>query len=70
MKSFEGFFTVVGEEVASKIVFCSAMWEPYLNVICEKSSEVLDRQGRATFQSDSAFRARSARAKNSAMSLS
>jgi hypothetical protein len=31
--NLQGFFTVIGEEVASKIVFvCSDMWEPYLKV--------------------------------------
>jgi transposase len=33
LESFRGFFTVIGEEIASKIVFvCSDMWEPYLKV--------------------------------------
>ncbi|MEX2263811.1 MAG: ISL3 family transposase [Bryobacteraceae bacterium] len=42
IESFQGFFTVVGEEIASKIVFvCSDMWEPYLKVIREKCSEAL-----------------------------
>jgi len=37
-----GFFTVIGDELASKIVFvCSDMWEPYLKVIREKCSEAL-----------------------------
>jgi transposase len=41
-ESFQGFFTVIGEEIASKIVFvCSDMWEPYLKVIREKCSEAL-----------------------------
>ncbi len=41
-KSFQGFFTVIGDELASKIVFvCSDMWEPYLKVIREKCSEAL-----------------------------
>jgi len=44
---FQGFFTVIGEGIASKIVFvCSDMWEPYLKVIREKCSEavhILDR---------------------------
>jgi transposase len=32
--SFQGFFTMIADEVASKIVFvCSDMWEPYLKVI-------------------------------------
>lgn len=40
--SFQGFFTTIGEEVASKIVFvCSDMWEPYLKVIREKCSDAL-----------------------------
>jgi len=40
--SFQGFFTVIGEELASKIAFvCSDMWEPYLKVIREKCSEAL-----------------------------
>ena len=42
IESFRGFFTVIGEEAASKIVFvCSDMWEPYLKVIREKCSEAL-----------------------------
>jgi transposase len=42
IESFQGFFTVIGEEVASNIVFvCSDMWEPYLKVIREKCSEAL-----------------------------
>ena len=33
IESFRGFFTVIGDELASKIVFvCSDMWEPYLRV--------------------------------------
>lgn len=47
IESFQEFFTVIGQEVASKIVFvCSDMWEPYLKVIREKCSEtvhILDR---------------------------
>jgi transposase len=40
--SFQGFFTMIGDEVGSKIVFvCSDMWEPYLKVIREKCSEAL-----------------------------
>src|SRR5258706_588979 len=40
--SFQGFFTVIGDELAAKIVFvCSDMWEPYLKVIREKCSEAL-----------------------------
>jgi transposase len=42
IESFRGFFTVIGDEVASKICFvCSDMWEPYLKVIREKCSEAL-----------------------------
>jgi transposase len=42
IESFQGFFTTIGDEVASKIVFvCSDMWEPYLKVIREKCSEAL-----------------------------
>jgi transposase len=42
IESFRGFFTVIGDELASKIVFvCSDMWEPYLQVIREKCSEAL-----------------------------
>src|ERR1700730_10491359 len=32
VESFQGFFTTMGEEITSKIVFiCSDMWEPYLS---------------------------------------
>ena len=42
IESFLGFFTTIGDEVASKIVFvCSDMWEPYLKVIREKCSDAL-----------------------------
>jgi transposase len=42
IESFQGFFHVIGDEVASKIVFvCSDMWEPYLKVIRQKCSEAL-----------------------------
>jgi transposase len=42
IESFQGFFKVIGDELASKIVFvCSDMWEPYLKVIREKCSEAL-----------------------------
>jgi transposase len=42
IESFRGFFTVIGDEVASKIAFvCSDMWEPYLKVIRAKCSEAL-----------------------------
>jgi transposase len=42
IESFQGFFTTIGDQVASKIVFvCSDMWEPYLKVIREKCSHAL-----------------------------
>jgi transposase len=42
IESFERFFTIIGDELASKIVFvCSDMWEPYLKVIRERCSEAL-----------------------------
>jgi len=42
IESFQGFFKVIGDEIASKIVFvCSDMWEPYLKVIREKCSGAL-----------------------------
>jgi len=42
IESFQGFFTTIGEEVASQIVFvCSDMWEPYWKVIREKCSQAL-----------------------------
>jgi transposase len=42
IESFQGFFHVIGDEVASRIVFvCSDMWEPYLKVIRQKCSEAL-----------------------------
>ena len=42
IQSFQGFFRVIGDELASKIVFvCSDMWEPYLRVVREKCSDAL-----------------------------
>jgi transposase len=42
IESFQKFFTTIGEEIASKIVFiCSDIWEPYLKLIREECSEVL-----------------------------
>ncbi len=42
IESFQGFFTTMGDEITSKIVFiCSDMGEPYLKVIREKFSEAL-----------------------------
>ncbi|HYL93710.1 MAG TPA: ISL3 family transposase [Alphaproteobacteria bacterium] len=47
IESFQGFFTVIGETLASQIQFvCSDMWQPYLDVIREKCSQamhILDR---------------------------
>ena len=38
VESFRGFFTIIGDDLASKIVFvCSDMWEPYLKVNGEES---------------------------------
>ena len=34
IESFQSFFTLIGDELASKILFvCSDMWQPYLKVI-------------------------------------
>jgi transposase len=42
IESFRGFFTTIGEEITSRIVFiCPDMWEPYLKVIRENCSEAL-----------------------------
>jgi len=42
LESFQGFFTLIGTELASKIEFvCSDMWQPYLKVIREKCSQAL-----------------------------
>jgi transposase len=42
IESFQGFFTMIGQELASKIVFvCSDMWEPYLKVVRERCSDAL-----------------------------
>lgn len=47
IESFQGFFAVIGEQLASQIRFvCSDMWKPYLDVIREKCSQavhILDR---------------------------
>jgi len=47
LKSFEKFFTLIGEEVAQKIEFvCSDMWKPYLTLIekhCTNALNILDR---------------------------
>jgi transposase len=42
IESFQGFFTMIGQELASQIVFvCSDMWEPYLRVVRERCSDAL-----------------------------
>jgi transposase len=46
-ESFQGFFTLIGEKLASQIEFvCSDMWKPYLDVIrakCSQALHILDR---------------------------
>ena len=46
-ESFQGFFTLIGTELASRIEFvCSDMWQPYLKVIrqnCSQALHILDR---------------------------
>ncbi len=42
IESFKGFFSVIGDQLASQIEFvCSDMWKPYLDVIREKCSQAL-----------------------------
>lgn len=42
IESFQGFFTVIGDQLAAQIQFvCSDMWQPYLDVIREKCSQAL-----------------------------
>ena len=69
IESFRGFFTTIGDEVASKIVFvCSDMWEPYLKVngeepimrrklaggpVIARARPVLARHNKAAPQSES-----------------
>jgi transposase len=47
IESFQGFFTGIGEKLASQIQFvCSDMWQPYLDVIrakCPQALHILDR---------------------------
>ena len=39
IESFQGFFTVIGEKVASGILLvCSDIWQPYLDVIPASTS--------------------------------
>ena len=43
IESFRGFFAVIGDKVASEILFvCSDTWKPYLDVIAEKSVNALN----------------------------
>ena len=43
VKTFQGFFTMLGPELSAKIEFvCSDMWKPYLGVIREKCSQALN----------------------------
>jgi transposase len=42
IESFQGFFTVIGEQLAAQIAFvCSDMWPPYLDIIRQKCSQAL-----------------------------
>lgn len=42
IESFQGFFAVIGDQVAAQIEFvCSDMWKPYLDVIAKKCSQAL-----------------------------
>jgi len=42
LESFQGFFTVIGEQLAAQIEFvCSDMWQPYLDLIRQKCSQAL-----------------------------
>jgi transposase len=47
VESFQEFFTLIGDELASEIAFvCSDMWQPYLKVIarnCSQALHILDR---------------------------
>ena len=47
VETFQGFFTMLGEELTSKIRFvCSDMWKPYLQVVsrnCSQALHILDR---------------------------
>jgi transposase len=47
IESFQGFFTLLGEKLASQIEFvCSDMWQPYPDVIrqkCSRALHILDR---------------------------
>jgi transposase len=42
VETFEGFFTMIGAELAAQIQFvCSDLWKPYLRVIRERCSQAL-----------------------------
>jgi len=42
LESFQGFFALIGDELASRIQFvCSDMWKPYLDVVRQKCSQAL-----------------------------
>ncbi len=42
VETFEGFFTMIGTELAAQIKFvCSDLWKPYLRVIRERCSQAL-----------------------------
>jgi integrase len=42
IQSFQGFFTLIGKELAAQIQFvCSDMWQPYLDVIRRNCSQAL-----------------------------
>ena len=47
MKSFEGFFVLIVQDLAAKVEFvCSDMWRPYLEMIakhCPQALNILDR---------------------------
>jgi transposase len=47
VETFQGFFTMLGEELTCKIQFvCSDMWKPYLQVVsrnCSQALHILDR---------------------------
>ncbi len=42
VKTFEGFFTMLGQETCAGIEFvCSDMWQPYIRVIRERCSQAV-----------------------------
>ena len=70
IESFEGFFTLIGTELAGKIEFvCSDMWKPYLQVIRERCSQalhILDRFHIVAKMNDALDEVRSAEARRMA----